>query len=454
MPDVLSAAGVARAVSLSCLIAGAALLSTIGAAPAWAVPAFARQTGSECTACHVGAFGPALTAFGRAFKLNGYRLGDDTEMKTVPLSGMVLSSFSQTAKPNPQPPTGWGANNNAAVDQLSIFYAGPLYDKIGALAQVTYSPITHQVGIDNTDIRFADRGTVAGRDVLYGITVNNNPTVQDPWQSTPAWGYPYVSSRFVPGYTTTMIEGALAGRVMGAGIYTMIDDLLYAEVTGYGSLGQNTQMTLGLPGAATADRLTSIAPYWRLALQRDWGVHYASVGTYGMLFSRLPGNVRGFGDDHFLDWAADATYQLTLDQGDHIVSVYATAINERQTLGASTQINGTNTRNTLTTLKASAGYTYHNLFGLTGSRFSTTGSTDAAVYSSRTGSPNTSGWLAELTAVPFGKMDSWGFPYANTRLSLQYWWYDKFLGAARNYDGNGRNASDNNTLYLSAMILF
>ena len=37
-----------------------------------AIPAFATQTGQPCTACHIGAYGPQLTAFGRAFKIGGY----------------------------------------------------------------------------------------------------------------------------------------------------------------------------------------------------------------------------------------------------------------------------------------------------------------------------------------------------------------------------------------------
>src|SRR5580658_3489323 len=40
-----------------------------------ALPSFASQTGLPCTSCHVVGFGPALTAFGRQFKLNGYTLG-------------------------------------------------------------------------------------------------------------------------------------------------------------------------------------------------------------------------------------------------------------------------------------------------------------------------------------------------------------------------------------------
>jgi hypothetical protein len=32
--------------------------------------------------------------------------------------------------------------------------------------------------------------------------------------------------------------------------------------------------------------------------------------------------------------------------------------------------------------------------------------------------------------------------------------YTKFNGARNNYDGSGRNASDNNTLYLLAWLVF
>ena len=43
-----------------------------------AVPAFAQQTGQPCTTCHIGSFGPQLTPFGRAFKIGGYTLRDDS----------------------------------------------------------------------------------------------------------------------------------------------------------------------------------------------------------------------------------------------------------------------------------------------------------------------------------------------------------------------------------------
>ncbi|MHB1334257.1 MAG: hypothetical protein ACYCY1_16855, partial [Sulfuriferula sp.] len=42
---------------------------------AQAVPAFARQTGQNCVACHAGGQFPELTPYGRLFKLTGYTLG-------------------------------------------------------------------------------------------------------------------------------------------------------------------------------------------------------------------------------------------------------------------------------------------------------------------------------------------------------------------------------------------
>jgi len=82
--------------------------------------------------------------------------------------------------------------------------------------------------------------------------------------------------------------------------------------------------------------------------------------------------------------------------------------------------------------------------------FFTTGTTDPVLYApasvggSATGSPNSSGVIGEV---------DWN-PWMNTRLSLQYTLYTKFNGAGSNYDGSGRNASDNNTLYGIVWLMF
>ena len=41
---------------------------------------------------------------------------------------------------------------------------------------------------------------------------------------------------------------------------------------------------------------------------------------------------------------------------------------------------------------------------------------------------------------------------AQVKFALQYTIYSKFNGGTSNYDGFGRSASDNNTLYLEAWI--
>ena len=64
-----------------------ATLASLFATSAHAVPSYARQTGSECTACHVGGFGPQLTPYGVQFKLSGYTdmdgKGDKVDRKSV-----------------------------------------------------------------------------------------------------------------------------------------------------------------------------------------------------------------------------------------------------------------------------------------------------------------------------------------------------------------------------------
>ena len=56
--------------------------------------------------------------------------------------------------------------------------------------------------------------------------------------------------------------------------------------------------------------------------------------------------------------------------------------------------------------------------------------------------------------MPFGKADSWMSPWANLKLGIQYTAYTQFNGGGKNYDGFGRNAGDNNTLFLFAWMAF
>ena len=154
------------------------LLST----PAQAVPAFARQTGQACIACHVGGFGPQLTPFGRAFKLDGYTLSDGKSH--IPLSAMLVSSFTHTTEDQTPFYNGMHGNDNfVALQQTSIFLAGRLTDHIGMLGQATYAQTAEPANLawDNTDIRYAHNYTLGSTSGIFGVSVNNNPTVSDVW---------------------------------------------------------------------------------------------------------------------------------------------------------------------------------------------------------------------------------------------------------------------------------
>ena len=88
-----------------------------------------------------------------------------------------------------------------------------------------------------------------------------------------------------------------------------------------------------------------------------------------------------------------------------------------------------------------------------------TGKRDNLLYSpdpvdgSRTGSPNNSGFILEADYIlnyPLWKKYNTGM----IKSSLQYTIHEKFNGAHLDYDGFGRDASDNNTLYFLIWLIF
>jgi hypothetical protein len=70
------------------------------------------------------------------------------------------------------------------------------------------------------------------------------------------------------------------------------------------------------------------------------------------------------------------------------------------------------------------------------------------------GSPDSTYFTVEGDWVPFGKEESLWRPLLNMKLGLAYYIYTKFNGASTNYDGYGRKASDNNTLFLFLWTVF
>jgi len=464
----------------TCIASGLLAVALLAAAPeAGAVPSFARQTGMACEACHT--VYPELTHFGRVFKANGYVLSNVKQVRdvtgkkeellslaqTVPLSIMAQISYTQmkTTVPDLAAVGAPGVAQNGTAgfpQQLSLFYAGKIAPNFGAFIQLTYANDSGTIGIDNTDLRFADTALLGdNKPLTYGISLNNNPTVQDLWNTTPAWGYPFTATNAaVSPLAGTAIDGAFAQDVAGLTGYLYWNESLYLEAGGYRSAkqGQVNALTGGAgPLDGTASNVMSgLAPYWRVAYEYNSGAHSIEAGLYGAQFRLYPGAGAPLSGplNKFNDVAEDVQYQYVSDE--HQVTIAGTHIHESMTLDASFANGGAaNPSNTLSTTRIWATYYYRRKIGATAAYFSTTGSTDTALYPavaapstnpgvnagvivSANGSPDTKGWIAEVNYVP----------WLNVKIAAQYTVYNKFNGAGSNYDGLGRSASDNNTLYL------
>ena len=419
-----------------------------------AVPSFKRQTGLSCTTCHT--VFAELTPFGRNFKLEGYTLSTSNKAYEYPppISAMVQLSYTDAKGLN----TGVAPFNNSDNDkinlpqQASLFYGGKLYDKIGAFAQLTYSGVANTIALDNTDLRYANRTSIGNTPLVYGLTINNNPTVQDAWNTSSAWRFPFASSAVAnTPAAKPIIDGGLAQQVGGAGVYGFWDNLLYGEVTVYRTTRRGLTRPLG--AGTTADTtVDGIVPYWRVALQKVFGQHSISGGAYGLVADVYPAGNAGGATDRFTDSALDLQYQFIGSK--HIASIQATWIHERQDWEASFPLGYTaNSSDDLDTFRINGNYYYRSRLGLVGGTvayFSTTGRADPLLYAaapatgSASGNPESRGFIFEASYLP----------RENIKISLQYILYDKFNGGRSNYDGFGADASDNNTLYLVAWFLF
>jgi hypothetical protein len=443
--------GVRRFTAVTAL-AGIALILG-GARDARALPSFARQTGQQCAACHNGY--PELTPYGRLFKLNGYTFtGGQSDLP--PVAAMVITSYTHTqAGQSGGAAPGYGPNNNFTLDAVSLFYGGKIASNIGAFAQATYDGVGKRLSWDNTDIRYANTTTLFGDELVFGLSLNNNPTVTDVWNSTPAWGYPYQTSGLAPTPgTATLIEGGLAAEVVGTNVYGFWNRLVYAEAGVYRTLSTRTLNTLGVDPTGSSS-LKGVAPYWRLALEPSWGRSTWEAGLFGMAATLNPGRVTGFGTDHAVDVGIDTQYQFLADV--HSISFQGSWITENQTLAASQALgNSSNSHDHLRSLHAKATYYYDQTYGATFGYFRLDGSGDMNLYgsSSANSSPNSAGWISELDYIPFNHGGPAFWPWMNVKLGLQYIAYQKFDGGTTNYDGAGHNAADNNTLYLFAWVAF
>lgn len=397
-----------------------ALAVLLASASAQAVPSFARQTGLACAACHT--VFPELTAFGRSFKLNGYTLTGIKQVESLPssaasglkfdqippLSAMLQVSGTYTKSQTP-------TSQITLPDQLSFFFAGAISPHMGSFIQMTMEQGTG-FSLDNTDIRYANRTS----DVTYGLTLNNNPTVQDLWNSTPAWGYPWTHGA---GVTSPVVADGLAQNVAGLGGYADWGNGIYTELSMYRDTGAFDAPSGTAPVQV---RTRGLSPYWRLAWNKTFNSgDYLMLGTYGMKTALIDGITYSGPADEYTDVAVDTQYEHPIVNSSNMVSVHASYTREKQTLDLSSPGDAP----TLKSMRLDG--TYH--WG-----YHATATLAYARNKGFNGLYDDSAWTAQASYLP----------WQNTKLTLQYVGYTKLAGQT------GSAASDNNTWLLQGWLMW
>ena len=293
----------------------------LAAGTASAVPSFARQTNQPCAACHVGGFGPQLTDFGISFKLGGYTLAVPNR-PVVPVAAMVMTGFTHTNSAQ-DPSTLDGrrldgshleGNDNLTLDQASLFLAGRLAPKAGIFSQLTYDGIAQHTSIDNVDLRVADTFALPNDlSLLAGVSINNNPGLQDPFNTLPAWAFPFISSPIAPGPSAaTVLDEAWAQKATGVVAYGQLDDFWYGELGTYRMQSVSTQKFFGI-GVDDRDAGALRSPlYARLAVRPSWKGGSLNAGL--VLFKTGYQADRTLPDTtHYTDFGIDASWRQMFD---------------------------------------------------------------------------------------------------------------------------------------------
>jgi len=439
-----------------------ALLVALGGSSlpnAYALPSFARQTGQRCAACHVGGNWPQLTPWGRFFKLGGYTAGkpliDKEGIHYSPVGILGQLGVTWAAQPN-------NSQGQPVVTQNGAPEAYSFTAEVGTRL-TDFAGIFYEYGVGNTfpgwkgasgpiDIRATHFFHPGDHELLVGIDSNNDPTLQDVWNTVPSWGYPFYGSPQAPGAPGGPMIASLAQETGSVGVYALFDRQVYLEVSMYRvGTGFFRWMNAGTSYQTGAQYLKGFNPYWRAYWTKEQGPNVWMAGTFGMHSNIYPDSSAPSGPtDTFSDVGFDSQYQHLGDTNK--LTLRGSYIYEKQSWGGSYPLgNVSNPTGNLKTLNLSGSYALADAWTFTGSYFLSNGSNNAALYGITdpngvllTSKPNTSGYVFEIDRTLT----------QNVLASLQYTGFTKFNGLTSNIDGLGRKPSDNNTLWVSLFFAF
>ena len=235
---------------------------------------------------------------------------------------------------------------------------------------------------------------------------------------------------------------------------------------------------------ADVTKLRGNNPYIRVALSQNWGAHSLMLGATHMtaqvyddpLDTSDPSTVHHFRDEIFdgrtpvpARPAQAVTAQLVLTHNRH---VYPTAQANQPVPFVDAQGNPlalTSGADKTDLKRFKASYVYQARYGGSFSWFDLSGSANTAnqtsgydpetmvITSSPTAGAASTRVNGNLTGNPAPRgmtFETVWMPLQNLRVGVQYTAYQKFNGARDNYDGFGRNASDNNSLFLYAWTAY
>ncbi len=497
-----------RRLSAGATLASGAMVifSMLAPLDAQALPLFARQTGQNCVSCHAGGQFPELTPYGRMFKLTGYTIGQRVAVPISAMGQITYAKVKDTGKSD-DPQADFQKNGSPMFSAGSVFFGGKITDNIGAFAQWTYDNYAGQrVGdsgnndgkwqgkpsADNIDIRYADRFIDANRDLIVGLSLNNHPSVVDPWNTAAAW-MQYVPAASVSSHNytdahTPFPSDTTGSNVAGINAYAYLNKMIYAELGFYQTANKGFSfMSAGYNDTNTTKLKGINNPYWRLALTHEWGAHNLMVGATGMVAHIYDDNV-DTSDPNSIHRVAntgiDAQYQYILDP--HTVTAQVAYMRQKTNYSANTIANNTgigspsgfvaadgvtplsdaNDSDTTNTFRAKLSYVYQAKYGGSLAFFNLTGTTNTANQNS--GYDPVTGTITSTDPLGLGSIlstrvggnlsgnpatrgftyEAFWMPVQYVRVGAQYTAYNKFNGASDNYDGLGRNARDNNTLFL------
>jgi hypothetical protein len=450
------------------LLGGLALaLAFLWIRPADALPAFAGQTGLPCSACHVGGFGPQLTPFGISFRANGYTLSGGTgPWAHIPVSILISPSYQKVATALPAPPDGYSTTNdffNLLGSGAAIYIAGGhSFDGkfgIGGFEQLGFSmnPGGPLIATEATsDLKITKPFSLGDHSLLLGLDITNKPSGGDPYNTLyNDFSFPFFAPFVSLAPAADPAIDALGNSVYGVSLYAFYDQHLYVEA-GIRQTWSPDILNFMNVGASSLGTIAGAAPYFRIAQQYAWNTNFLEAGAVFLYapLQQIPGAADVSAQDSYTDWGFDLTYQRTF--GADRLTVTGNILFENQNLAGSLA-NGlsSNASNYLTQFRLAAAYYWHDTYGLTLAYSAMTGSADPTLYApapltgSANGSPNSQAIIGQIDWTPFGNDTTHaGYPWLNVRVALQYTYYLQFNGGTTNYDGSGRNASDNNQLLL------